>query len=310
MIKRSLFVVLGLIVFCCVQLAARDITTIDGFVYKNVKVVKSTPAGIIIKFPGNPAEVHVGFEFLPDNIRKEFNYSPDRAKKYLEAYRPATSPAPAPSSIKPASTPTDTRDQFKKYGRIYIYSDKSDTQFTIWKSTQTRTFSYGDLCVVIGIGKDALLMDKNGGVYMPTKEINYNFHQYLTPINTFIANLRGQIAEAATEVEKLRNAIPLLKRALYRNLHLLAKLTDRTVSSLMTSNGKLKFNPVYVKGADAEKMKKIRALYSAIKDMLKKIPQLEEELKNIEASLKKKTVLLGNIERSYAAFERWRYNGK
>ena len=65
----------------CAQ--ARDITTLDGKVYKNVTICDSTAYSIDISFTPEGGGIGIKelfFKNLPDDIRKEFKYNPEKAK--------------------------------------------------------------------------------------------------------------------------------------------------------------------------------------------------------------------------------------
>ncbi len=68
-----------------VSVLARDITTIDGKTYRNVKISGITPAGFDISYKpskGGIAVVRLKFKDLPEDIRKEFNYDPAKAAAF------------------------------------------------------------------------------------------------------------------------------------------------------------------------------------------------------------------------------------
>jgi hypothetical protein len=67
--------------------SARDITTLDGTTYKNVRISSVTPVGFDISYKpegGGIAIKELFFKNLPENIRKEFHYNAENATKFAE----------------------------------------------------------------------------------------------------------------------------------------------------------------------------------------------------------------------------------
>ena len=79
---------LGLVtvgMFLAVVAMGRDITTLDGKTYKNVKISGVTPAGFDISYTpskGGLAIIRLKFKNLPESIQKEFNYNPEKAAAF------------------------------------------------------------------------------------------------------------------------------------------------------------------------------------------------------------------------------------
>ena len=81
---------------------ADDFKTIDGKEYKNVKVSRVEPDGIVLKSKSGISKVY--FTELPKEIQQRFNYEPEQARKQQEeAMRQQE--APAGGSRKPDATP-------------------------------------------------------------------------------------------------------------------------------------------------------------------------------------------------------------
>ena len=77
-----LFVVLALF---SLNLAALDITTTKGIVYKNVEVTNVLPDAvgfIYVKKDGTEVLRDVELSLLTKDLQKKFNYSPPKAKKF------------------------------------------------------------------------------------------------------------------------------------------------------------------------------------------------------------------------------------
>ena len=84
----------GIMTVCCVLclslvLSARDITTKDGKVYKNVSISSVTPIGIDISYSvnGNYFIRLLRFSNLSKEIQTEFHYNADKASAYLTNLR-------------------------------------------------------------------------------------------------------------------------------------------------------------------------------------------------------------------------------
>jgi hypothetical protein len=71
-----------LIVFLGLTVSAKDIMTLDGTFYRNVKVLRKNSIGIEILHSGGAS--FVKFKEMPQHIRKEFGYNPDVEKKILK----------------------------------------------------------------------------------------------------------------------------------------------------------------------------------------------------------------------------------
>ncbi|HCE45828.1 MAG TPA: hypothetical protein DET40_19970 [Lentisphaeria bacterium] len=65
-------------------LFSRDITTLSGTTYKDVKVFDSNPRELTISYKDNDETVlkPVSFKDLPDDIKKEYKYDPVKAEAY------------------------------------------------------------------------------------------------------------------------------------------------------------------------------------------------------------------------------------
>jgi len=68
---------------CLASAQALDISTLSGKTYKDVKVVKTDPAGITIVSDG--VRRYVKFSDLDESLKEKFGYDPDQEKAYIDA---------------------------------------------------------------------------------------------------------------------------------------------------------------------------------------------------------------------------------
>jgi hypothetical protein len=76
-----------LILLLAPGLVARDITTLDGRIYRNCQVSQVYPDSICVLFAGSGARIK--FSSLPEPLQTEFGYDPQRAAEFerVEAAR-------------------------------------------------------------------------------------------------------------------------------------------------------------------------------------------------------------------------------
>ncbi|OGV53912.1 MAG: hypothetical protein A2X49_15655 [Lentisphaerae bacterium GWF2_52_8] len=81
---------------------ARDITMLDGKVYKNVSVENVTPLGFdMVSDNGKSLMIkHVRFTEMSEAVRKEFNYDPVKADEYLKKIQKTISTHETKNSVK------------------------------------------------------------------------------------------------------------------------------------------------------------------------------------------------------------------
>src|SRR5512133_3452814 len=70
------------------QQAVEDFKTVNGKEYKNAKVTRVEPDGIVLKVNSGISKVY--FTELPKEVQQRFNYDPQRATAYIAAQAAAT----------------------------------------------------------------------------------------------------------------------------------------------------------------------------------------------------------------------------
>jgi uncharacterized phage infection (PIP) family protein YhgE len=70
------------------QQAVEDFKTVNGKEYKNAKVTRVEPDGIVLKVNSGISKVY--FTELPKEVQQRFNYDPQRATAYISAQATAT----------------------------------------------------------------------------------------------------------------------------------------------------------------------------------------------------------------------------
>jgi hypothetical protein len=207
-------VILILTVIFSLSLTAMDITTTDGKIYKNVKVLDSSPISIDISYKSKKGQVIQGIKLakLPKDLQKKYNYSAKKAaeftkkiklyekKKLAEAHKQAIANAQFQKTVNKDVAKID-------HIKAMIYAQRmQDVQLKVIRVAQTGVVAF---CKAEQPSAHSLLTGNYGKVFILGKDISSGAQWWgnIYPINTTISLEDGVFPVYATSLTKATNIV-------------------------------------------------------------------------------------------------------
>jgi chromosome segregation ATPase len=176
---------LVILIVCLVSIAlADDFKTIDGKEYKNVKVKRVEPDGIVLVSKSGISKVY--FVELPKEVQQRFNYDPKKAAAYLRQKAKAT----RKNNEQLAKERTDIHEWF---------GDQRQNVQTLQARYQQLQQQEADLLSQIGA-----MQSQPASVQIPSGRHSYS---YTNPLRANLPSLQSQLSEIRREKAQVREQL-------------------------------------------------------------------------------------------------------
>jgi len=176
---------LVILIVCLVSIAlADDFKTIDGKEYKNVKVKRVAPDGIVLVSKSGISKVY--FVELPKEVQQRFNYDPKKAAAYLRQKAKAT----RKNNEQLAKERADIQEWF---------GDQRQNVQTLQARYQQLQQQEADLLSQIGA-----MQSQPASVQIPSGRHSYI---YTNPLRANLPSLQSQLSEIRREKAQVREQL-------------------------------------------------------------------------------------------------------
>jgi chromosome segregation ATPase len=176
---------LVILIVCLASIAlADDFKTIDGKEYKNVKVKRVEPDGIVLVSKSGISKVY--FVELPKEVQQRFNYDPKKAAAYLRQKAKAT----RKNNEQLAKERADIHEWFG--------DQRQDVQ-TLQARYQQLQQQEADL-----LSQIAAMQSQPASVQIPSGRHSYS---YTNPLRANLPSLQSQLSEIRREKAQVREQL-------------------------------------------------------------------------------------------------------
>ena len=174
-----------ILIVCLASIAlADDFKTINGKEYKNVKVSRVEPDGIVLMTKSGISKVY--FTELPKEVQQRFNYDPKKAAAYLRQKAKAT----RKNNEQLAKERADIHEWF---------GDQRQNVQTLQARYQQLQQQEADLLSQIGA-----MQSQPASVQIPSGRHSYS---YINPLRANLPSLQSQLSEIRREKAQVREQL-------------------------------------------------------------------------------------------------------